>query len=101
MRVVMGVFLIAFMGCVFTLITAVVFVTQHLFASVVVAGLIVAAWGASARRRRARRAQHRSGYPTGVASPQLPPATPWTPAQMSSAAVRPRSLPSGARRCLP
>ncbi len=56
MRVVMGVFVIAIMGCVFTLITAVVFVTQHLFAGVVVAGLIVAAWGVSARRRRARHA---------------------------------------------
>ncbi|AFV14834.1 hypothetical protein OEM_p100540 (plasmid) [Mycobacterium intracellulare subsp. yongonense 05-1390] len=97
----MGVFVIAIMGCVFTLITAVVFVTQHLFASVVVAGLIAAAWCVSARLRPARRAQHHSTYPTGVASPHLPPPTPWAPSQMSSAALRPRSLPPGVRRRLP
>ncbi|WP_142383342.1 hypothetical protein [Mycobacterium intracellulare] len=101
MRVVMGVFLIAIMGCVFTLLTAVVFVTQHLFASAVVAGLLAAAWGAGRRRRRARRTQPRPSYPTSVASAQLPPAGPWTAHHMSSAPLRPRSLAPGTRRCLP
>jgi hypothetical protein len=101
MRVVIGAVLIAVMGCVFTLITAVIFVTQHLFASIVVAGLLAVAVGATARRRRARRAQPGSGYPTGVAGPPLPPASRWAAPEMSSAALRPRRLPPGARRCLP
>jgi hypothetical protein len=101
MRVVIGAVLIAIMGCVFTLITAVIFVTQHLFASLVLAGLLAVAVAATARRRRARRAQPGSGYPTGVAGPQLPPASRWTAPEMSSAALRPRRLPPGARRCLP
>ncbi len=53
MRVVIGAVLIAIMGCVFTVITVVIFVTQHLFASMVLAGVLAAAVGATARRRRA------------------------------------------------
>ena len=98
MRVVIGAVLIAIMGCVFTLITAVIFVTQHLFASVVLAGLLAAAVGATARRRRTRRAQPGSGYPTASATGEL-----WAAPDMSSAALPRRRLPSlpGARRCLP
>lgn len=101
MRVVIGAVLIAIMGCVFSLITAVIFVTQHVFASLVLAGLLAVAVAATARRRRARRAQPGSGYSTGVAGAQLPPASRWAAPQMSSAALRPRRLPPGARRCLP
>ena len=88
MRVVIGAVLIAIMGCVFTVITVVIFVTQHLFASMVLAG-------ATARRRRARRAHPGSGYQ---------PATLWDAPDMSSAAMPRRRLPSlppGARRYLP
>ena len=100
MRVVIGAILIAVMGCVFTLITAVIFVTQHRFASLVVAGLLAVAVAATARRRRARVAHPGWGYPTGVAGPQLPPVNRWAAPEMSSAALRPQSLPPGARRCL-
>ena len=100
MRVVIGIVLIAVTGCVFTLITAVIFVTQHLFASLVLAGLLAAAVGATARRRRARVAYPGSGYPTGVAGAHLPKASRWPAPEMSSAALRPRRLPPGARRCL-
>ena len=97
MRVVIGAVLIAIIGCVFTVITAVIFVTQHLFASIVLAGVLAAAVGvgATARRRRARRAQPGSGYQ---------PATLWDAPDMSSAALPRRRLPSlppGARRYLP
>jgi hypothetical protein len=102
MRVVIGIVLIAVTGCVFTLITAVIFLTQHLFASLVLASLLAAAVAATERRRRrARRAQSRSGYPTSVAGPQLPPTSRWAAREMSSAAPRPRRLPPGARGCLP
>ncbi len=95
MRVVIGAVLIAIMGCVFTVITVVIFVTQHLFASMVLAGVLAAAVGATARRRRARRAHPGSGYQ---------PATLWDAPDMSSAAMPRRRLPSlppGARRYLP
>ena len=101
MRVVIGAVLIAIMGCVFTLITAVIFVTQHLFASLMLASLAAAALVATVRRRQTRRSQPGSGYPTGVAGPPLPPASRWAAPEMSSAALRPRRLPPGARRCLP
>ena len=95
MRVVIGAVLIAIMGCVFTVITVVILVTQHLFASMVLAGVLAAAVGATARRRRARRAHPGSGYQ---------PATLWDAPDMSSAAMPRRRLPSlppGARRYLP
>ena len=53
MRVVIGAVLIAVMGWVFTLVTAVIFVTQHLFASVVLGGLLAAAVVAAVRRPQA------------------------------------------------
>jgi len=68
------------MACVFTLITALVFVTQHMFASIVLAGAFAAAVGATARR-----AQRGPTYQSTA---------PWPAPEMSSAALLPRRLPS-------
>jgi tetrahydromethanopterin S-methyltransferase subunit E len=85
MRVIIGFIFIAVMGCVFTLITTAVFVTQHLFASTILAGVLAAVVGATARRRRARRTPRRRYYqPMPLCSPL----------SMSSAALPRRRLPS-------
>ncbi|UGT97767.1 hypothetical protein LTQ55_03785 [Mycobacterium intracellulare] len=52
MRVVIGAVFTAIMGCVFTLMTAAIFVIQHLFASLMLASLAAAALVATVRRRR-------------------------------------------------
>ena len=85
MRVIIGFVFIAVMGCVFTLITAVVFVTQHLFATIILAGVLAAAVGATTRRRRARRAPRRWHHQ---------PMPPCSARSMSSAALPRRRLPS-------
>lgn len=85
MRVVIVAVFIAVMGCVFTAITAAVFVTQHLFASMVLGGAAAAVAGATARRRRARHAQRGPGHQ---------PTTLWTTSDMSSAALPRRRLPT-------
>jgi hypothetical protein len=99
MRVVIGVLFTAIMGCVFTLMTVVIFVTQHPFASVVLTSLPAAALVAMVRRRKARRAQPGLGHPAAIAGPL--PASRWAASEMSSA-VSPRrcvtTLPPG--RCL-
>ena len=95
MRVVIGAVLIAIMGCVFTLMTAVIFVTQHLFASVVLAGLLAAAVVADrAPTPGAGASQPGSGYPAAMAGPQLPPVSRWAASEMSSAALASPLLPS-------
>ena len=102
MRVVIGAVFIAIMGCVFTLMTAVIFVIQHLFASLMLAGLAAAALVATVRRRQTRRSQPGLGHPAAMAGPQLPPVSRSAASEMSSAASRRRcvpSLPPG--RCLP
>ncbi|SOJ57027.1 hypothetical protein MSIMFB_04505 [Mycobacterium simulans] len=102
MRVVIGVLFIAIMGCVFTLMTAVIFVTQHPFASVALASLATGALVATVRRSKTRRAQPGLGYPAAMAGPQPRPVSRWAASEMSSA-VSPRrcvpTLPPG--RCLP
>lgn len=96
MRIAIGVVFITIMGCVFTLMTAVIFVSQHLFASAVLAGVIAASVVSIARRRKARRLQAGTAYPIAAAGPQPIPVR--GAAQMSSAAVSPRrrmqSLPA-------
>ncbi|MGE2818007.1 hypothetical protein ACQI5H_23120 [Mycobacterium heidelbergense] len=101
MRFVIGAFLIALMGCVFTLLTAVIFVTQHLFASIVIAGLLASAAGLRAHRRKPRRAQRGVDYPTAVTGPQLPPSIRWPAHNMSSAPLRRSILSPGSRKALP
>ena len=102
MRVVIGAVFTAIMGCVFTLITAVIFVIQHLFASLMLAGLARRCRGRDRAPPQGRRSQPGSGYPAGVAGPQLPPASRWAAPEMSSAVSRRRCLPSlPPGRCLP
>lgn len=101
MRVVIGAVLIAVMGCVFTLITAVIFVTQHLFASAVAAGLLAAAVMATARRRKTQRSQPGWGYPAAIVGLQPPPASRWAASEMSSAVSPRRCMPTLPGRRLP
>jgi hypothetical protein len=101
MRVVIGAVLIAVMGCVFTLVTAVIFVTQHLFASVVAAGLLAAAVMATARRRKPRRSQPGWGYPAATVGLQPLPVSRWAAPEMSSAVSPRRCMPTLPGRCLP
>lgn len=88
MRVVIGVAIITITGAVFTLLTAVIVVTEHPFASAVLASLTAAGLVAATRRRRTRRAQPGSTYPAPVAGPLR-----WTAAEMSSAFAPRRCLP--------
>ncbi|OSC20077.1 hypothetical protein B8W69_29055 [Mycobacterium vulneris] len=87
MRVVFGVAFIAIMGAVFTVMTAVIFVTQHLFASAVIAGVTAAALVSIARRRRKARCSHPAPGYLAVSARTQPHPVRGTPAQMSSAAV--------------
>lgn len=82
MRVVIGVVFIAIIVGGLTLMTAVIFLTQHPFASVAVAGLTGAAVVNIVGRRKARCSPAGIGYPDDL------PAR--TAAQMSSAAILPR-----------
>ena len=101
MRVVIGAVLIAIMGCVFTLVTAVIFVTQHLFASVVLGGLLAAAVVAAVRRRKPRRSQPGWGYPAATVGLQPLPVSRWAAPEMSSAVSPRRCMPTLPGRCLP
>jgi hypothetical protein len=85
MRVVIGAVLTAVMGCVFTVIAAVVFVTNHLFAGMALAVAAAAVVGAAARRRWARRAQRGPGHQSTIL---------WAAPDMSSAALARRRLPT-------
>lgn len=101
MRVVIGAVFTAIMGCVFTLMTAAIFVIQHLFASLMLASLAAAAL-VTVRRRQTRRSQPGLGYPAAMAGPQLPPVSRSAAPEMSSAVSRRRCLPSlPPGRCLP
>lgn len=82
MRVVTGVVFTAIIGGGFTLIAAVIFLTQHPFAGGVLAGVTGAAVSSMVRRRKARRSPAGTGYPAAL------PAR--TAEQMSSAAISPR-----------
>ena len=90
MRVVIGVVFTAIMGCVFTLMTVVIFVTQHLFASWCWPACSPLPW--VRRCADAGRGAHSLArdYPAGMAGAQLPPASRWAAPEMSSAALRPR-----------
>jgi hypothetical protein len=92
MRIVFGIVVVALMGCVFTLITAVMWATQHLFASL---GVMAAAAvsGAVCRRRNTRRSRQGLGYRASRGHPQ-PVAVSWSTAAQMSSAIAPR-------RCLP
>lgn len=89
MRAVFGIVFMATMAAVFTLITVVVFVTQHLFASLVLAVACAMAVGTIARRRRARQPQW--------APTHLGPAS-WPALEMSSAPGRLPHLHRGGSR---
>ena len=102
MRVVIGAVFTAIMACVFTLMTTAIFVTQHLFASLMLASLAAAALVATVRRRQTRRSQPGLGYPAAMTGPQLPPVSRSAAPEMSSAVSRRRSLPSlPPGQCLP
>ncbi|BAN91964.1 hypothetical protein BB737_02440 [Mycobacterium avium subsp. hominissuis] len=96
MRVVIGVAFITTMGCVFTLMTATIFLTQHPFASLVLTGLAAACVAAAVRRRSTRRSQPHWGHPATVTDPHMRAVSRLTAAQMSSAIV-----PRRTRRDLP
>ena len=97
MRVVIGAVLIAVMRRVFTLMTAAIFVTQHLFASVVLAGLLPLPWLPRVRRRQTRRSQPGLGHPAAMAG-RSPPVSRWAASEMSSAASR---LAAACQPCRP
>lgn len=101
MRVVIGAVLIAVMGCVFTLVTVVIFVTQHLFASVVLGGLLAAPVVAAVRRRKTRRSQPGRGYPAAIVGLQPPPVSQWGAPEMSSAVSPCRCMSTLPGRSLP
>lgn len=82
MRVVSGVVFTAIIGGGFTLIAAMIFLTQHPFAGGALAGVTGAAVGSLVHRRKARRS------PVGIGYPAALPAR--TAEQMSSAAISPR-----------
>ena len=103
MRVAIGVLFPAIvMGCAITLITVAIFMTQKLFAGVVLASPPAGALIATARRRTTRRSQPGSRYPAPTAAPQPLPVSRCAASQMSLAFSPGRcapALPPG--RCLP
>ncbi|MEE6140605.1 hypothetical protein SKC41_30375 [Mycobacterium sp. 050128] len=99
MRIVIGIVFITIMGCVFTLMTAMMFVTQHPFASVVLTCLPAAALVAMVRRHKhkTRRSQPELGQPDAMTGPPL---NRWATSQMSSAVPPRRGAPTLPRRFL-
>lgn len=98
MPIVIGVSFFPVMGCVFTAITAVTFMTQNLFASVVLAGVAAGALVATAHRCTSRRAQAIVSTCAALFGPPLP-TNRWALPDMSSAVSPRRRTPP--TRCLP
>ncbi|CDM79585.1 hypothetical protein MML61_27595 (plasmid) [Mycobacterium marinum] len=101
MHTVIAVVFIAIMRCIFTLMTVVIFLIQHPFASLVLSGLASATVIAAMRRCKTRRSQPRRDYRAAIVGPDPTAAPRLAAAEMSSARTARRCAPTLPGRCQP